>query len=92
MFLVFINRFGVNKDIINVNNGEMTKGIKNIIHNVLEFTRGILKVKRHNIPLIMSQGNGEKSFLLISFTNLDLPKPRFHIEFREHNSITQPMY
>ena len=28
MFLVFINGFGVDKDVINVNNGGMTKGIK----------------------------------------------------------------
>ena len=60
MFLVFINRVGINKNIINKNNGEMAKGIEDIIHNVLEFTRGILKTKRHNIPLIISKMSGEK--------------------------------
>ena len=58
MFPMFINGFGIDKDIINVNNSEMTEGIKDIIHNVLEFTRGILKTKRHNIPLIMSKESG----------------------------------
>ena len=83
---MFINGFGIDKDIINVNNGEITEG--DIIHNVLEFTRSILKAKRHNILLIMSKGNGESSFVHISFTYLDLPKPRFHIEFRKYDSIT----
>ena len=88
MFPIFINGFGIDKDIINLNNGEMTEGITNIIHNVLEFTRGILKTKRHNIILIMSKGNGESSLVLISITYLDLPKPKFHIEFRKDDSIT----
>ena len=85
---MFINGFGIDNDIINVNNGEMTKGIEDIIHNVLEFTRGILKTKGHNILLIMSKGSGESSLVLIGFTDLDLPKPRFHIEFRKYDSIT----
>ena len=88
MFSMFINGFGIDKDIINVNNGEMTKGIENIICNVLEFTRGIFKTKRYDIPLIMSKGSGESSLVLISFTNLDLPKPKFHIKFRKYDSIT----
>ena len=88
MFPMFISGFGVDKNIINVNNDEMTKGIENIIHNVLEFTKGILKTKRHNISLIMFKRSGESSFVLISFTNLDLPKPRFHIKFRKYDSIT----
>ena len=88
MFPMFISGFGVDKNIINVNNDEMTKGIENIIHNVLEFTKGILKTKRHNISLIMFKRSGENSFVLISFTNLDLPKPRFHIKFRKYDSIT----
>ena len=88
MFPMFINGFGIDKDIINVNNGEMTKGIENINCNVLEFTRGILKTKRYDIPLIMSKGSGESSLVLISFTNLDLPKPKFHIKFRKYDSIT----
>ena len=50
MFLMFINGVGVDKNIININNGKMTEGIENIIHNVLELTGGILKTKRHNIP------------------------------------------
>ena len=85
---MFISGFGVDKNIINVNNDEMTKGIENIIHNVLEFTKGILKTKRHNIPLIMFKRSGESSFVLISFSNLDLPKPRFHIKFRKYDSIS----
>ena len=67
---MFINGFGIDKDIINVNNSEMTEGIKDIIHNVLEFTRGILKTKRHNIPLIMFKGSGESSLVLMSITYL----------------------
>ena len=88
MFPMFINEFGINKDIININNGEMIKGIEDIIHSVLELTRGILKTKGHNILLIMSKGSGESSLVLIGFTDLDLPKPRFHIEFRKYDSIT----
>ena len=34
MFPIFINGFGIDKDIINLNNGEMTEGITDIIHNV----------------------------------------------------------
>ena len=45
MFPMFINGFGIDKNIINVNNGEITKGIENIIHNVLEFTRAFLRPK-----------------------------------------------
>ena len=45
MFPVFINRAGINKNIININNGEMVERIENIIHDVLEFTKGILKTK-----------------------------------------------
>ena len=52
------------------------------------FTRGILKAKRHNILLIISKGSGESSFILISFTNLDLSKPRFHVEFKKYDNIT----
>ena len=88
MFPMFINGFGIDKNIINVNNGEMTKGVEDIIHNVLEFTRGVLETKKHNIPPIMSKRGGESSFVLISFTDLDLPKPRFHIKFRKYDSIT----
>ena len=35
MLPMLINGFGVDKNIINVNNGEMTKGVEDIIHNVL---------------------------------------------------------
>jgi hypothetical protein len=35
MFPMFFNGFGKNKNIININNGEMGEMIKNIIHNVL---------------------------------------------------------
>ena len=42
---MFINGIEIDKDIININNGEMTEGIEDIIHNVLKFTRGILKTK-----------------------------------------------
>ena len=91
MFPVFINGFGVNKEIINVNNGEMTKGIKIsfiIFWNSLEaflWSKGIT---------FHSYGNPTICFIkiLINFTSLDLPKPRFHIEFRESDNITQPMY
>ena len=87
MFPVFINRIGVYKNIINVNNGEMAKGIENNIHNVLELTTGILKTKRHNIPLVMSKRGGKSSFVLIILTNLDLPKSKFHIKLGEYHSI-----
>ena len=83
MFPMFINGFGVDKNIFNVNNGEMTKGVEDIIHNVLEFTRGILETKKRNIPLIMSKMGDESNFVLISFTDLDLLEPGFHIEFRK---------
>ena len=91
MFPLFINKARVNKNIININNGEMTKGVKNIIHDVLKLTRGILKTKRHNIPLIMTKRSGKSSFILIVLTNLDLPKTRFHIKLGEHHNITQSM-
>lgn len=42
---MFINGFEIDKDVININNGEMTERIEDIIHNVMEFTRGILKTK-----------------------------------------------
>jgi len=45
MFPMFINGFEIDKDVININNGEMTERIEDIIHNVMEFTRGILKTK-----------------------------------------------
>ena len=91
MFPVFINRARVNKNIININNGEMTEGVENIIHNVLELIGGILKTKRHNIPLIMSKRSGKSSFISIILTNLDLLEPRFHIKLGEHHNLTQPM-
>ena len=85
---MFIKGFGVDKNIINVNKGEMTKGIEDIIHNVLEFTKSILKAKRHNIPLIMSKRGGKSSFGPIILTNLDLPEPRFHVKLGEHHNFT----
>ena len=85
---MFIKGSVIDKNIINVNNDEMTKGIEDIIYNVLEFTKGILKAKRHNIPFIMSKRGGESSLVLVSFTDLDLPKPRFHIKFRKYDSVT----
>ena len=91
MFPVFINKAGINKNIININNGEMTEGVENIIHDVLKLTGGILKTKRHNIPLIMSKRSGKRSFVPIIFTNLDLPEPRFHVKLGKHHSFTQPM-
>ena len=45
MFPVFINRAGINKNIININNGEMIEGVENIIHDVLKLIVGILKSK-----------------------------------------------
>ena len=90
MFLMFINRVRVNKNIININNGEIT-GVKNIIHDVLKLTRGILKTKWHNIPLIMSKRSGKSSFVPIIFTNLDLPEPRFPVKLGKYHSFTQPM-
>jgi hypothetical protein len=89
MFLVFINGFRIDEDIINVNNGKMTKGVKNIIHDSLEFTRGILKAKRHNIPFIMSKGCGKGSLISIPISNLNLPKSGFHIKLREEEGFTK---
>ena len=91
MFPVFINRIRVNKKIINLNNGEMAERIENIIHNVLKLTRGILKIKRHKIPLIMSKRSGKSNFILITLTNLDLLEPRFHVKFGKHYGLTQPL-
>ena len=45
-----------------------------------------------DVPLIMSKRSGESDLVLIHFTYLDLSKPRFHIEFREYDSITWPIY
>ena len=90
MFLVFINRIGVNENIININNGEMAERIENIIHNVLELTRDILKTKRHDIPLIISK-SGKNGFILITLTNLDFPEPRFHVKLGKHYSLTQSL-
>jgi hypothetical protein len=36
MFLVFINEFTKDEDIIYVDNAKFTKWIKNVIHNILE--------------------------------------------------------
>ena len=88
MLPVFVNRARVNKNIININNGEMTEGIKNIIHDILKLNWGIFKAKWHNIPLIVSQRSGKSSFVLIILINLDLPEPRFHVKLGEHNSFT----
>ena len=88
MFPVFINRTRLNKNIINMNNDEITEGIKNVIHNVLKLIRCILKTKWHNIPLIMSKRSGKSSFASIILTNLDLPEPRFHVKLGEHHSFT----
>ena len=43
MFPVFSNGARVNKYIININNDEMTKGVKNVIHDVLKLTRAFLR-------------------------------------------------
>ena len=88
MFLVFINRARVNKNIININNGEMTEGVKDIIHDILKFAWGIFKTKWHNIPLIMSKRSGKSSFVPIILTNLELPEPRFHVKLGEHYCFT----
>ena len=41
MFPIFLNGFTEDKKIINVDNAEFTKWIENVIHDVLELTRGI---------------------------------------------------
>jgi hypothetical protein len=89
MFPMLINGFRIDEDIINVNNGKMAKGIKNVVHDPLEFTRGILKSKRHNISFIMSKGSGKGCLIPILFSNLDLPKSRFHIKLREEEGFTK---
>ena len=91
MFPVFINRARVNKNIININNGEITEGVENIIHDVLKLTGGILKTKWHNIPLVMSKRNGKSSFVPIILTNLNFSEPKFHVKLGKHHSFTQPM-
>ena len=88
MFPVFINKARINKDIVNINNGEVAERIENIIHNILEFTRRILKTKRHHIPLIMSKGSGKGNLIPILLTDLDLLKSRFHVKLREYHSLT----
>ena len=88
MFPVFINRARINKDIVNINNGEVVERIENIIHNILEFTRSILKTKKHHIPLIMSKGSGKGNLIPILITDLDLLKSRFHVKLREYHSLT----
>jgi hypothetical protein len=75
MFSMFLNGFGENKNIINVNNGEMGERVENIIHNILKFTRSILQFKRHNIPLIMTKWGSKGSLISITIIDLDLPKP-----------------
>jgi len=55
LILVWNNLIRIDEDIININNGKMTKGVKNVIHDSLEFTRGILKTKRHNILFVAPQ-------------------------------------
>ena len=69
----------------------MIEGVENIIHYVLKLTRGILKTKWHNIPLITFKMSGKSSFVPIILTNLDLPEPRFHIKLGKHHSFTHPM-
>ena len=68
----------------------MTKGIEDIIHNVLELTKGILESKSHNIPLIMSKRSGKISFVSIIFTNLDLRQtwntPQLHSAYGQGHS------
>jgi hypothetical protein len=86
---VFINGFRIDEDIINVNNGKMTKGVENVVHDPLELTRGILKTKRHNISFIMSEGCGKGSLIPISISILNLPKSRFHIKLREDEGFTK---
>ena len=49
MLLVFINRVRVDKNIININNGEVTERVKNVIHDILKFAWSIFKAKWHNI-------------------------------------------
>ena len=84
-----IRNIGTN--IININNGEMTEGVENIIHGILKLVWGIFKSKWHNISLIMPKRSGKSSFVPIILTNLNLPEPRFHVKIGEHNSFTQPM-
>ncbi|CAL9006586.1 unnamed protein product, partial [Prunus brigantina] len=75
------------QNIININNREMTISIKNLIHNILEFTRSILNAKRHNIPLIMSKRSNKSSLISIRLSNLYLPESTFHIKLRKNNSF-----
>jgi hypothetical protein len=65
MFPIFFNTFGEDQNIINIHNSKMRKWVEDIIHDVLEFTRGILQTKRHNIPLIMSKWSGKSNFVPI---------------------------
>jgi hypothetical protein len=71
---MFFNGFGENKNIINVNNGKMAKGVEHVIHNIMKFTRGILQAKMHDILLIMTKWGSKRSLIPIFIINLDLPK------------------
>lgn len=68
MLSMFINRLWRNKNIINVNNGEVDKWVEDIIHNILKFTKGILKIKRHYILFIMTNEDSKNNFILIRLT------------------------
>jgi hypothetical protein len=48
MFPMFFNTFGEDQNIINIHNSEIRKWVEDIIHDVLEFTRGILQTEKHS--------------------------------------------
>ena len=65
--------------------------IKNLIYDVLEFRRCILKTKGHYIPFIMAKGCGEGCFVPIRLSDLYLLKTTLHVELTENHCFTKPV-
>ena len=85
---MFLYKNRVNQNIINVNNNEIRKLVKDCIYYVLEFWKGILKTKWHYVPFIMSKRYHKGSIIPIFFCNLDLLKSWFHIKLRKNLDLT----
>lgn len=60
---------------------------KNIIHNILEFTKCIFKIKGHYIPLVMGKWSSKISVIPIFLNYLNLLKSKFHIKLTKYVCI-----
>lgn len=69
---VFLQRVGVDEDVIKVNKDKVVEHVtEDVINQVLQYSRGVGKAERHDKILEVSQRGAEGSFPFVPFVDSD---------------------